>query len=59
MIDILASTLLTCSEAAYIIRGIESVDISDKLKTELSIEVYRGTDPHCDLPEALAEAKPR
>ena len=56
----LLSMLLSCSDSAWIIQGIrQSEFISSTQKFELMIEVYRGTDPQCDMEQALSEAEPR
>ena len=58
MITILLSTLLSCSDAAWIIQGIEQADITQAEKSELILTVMDGTDRNCDLTAAL-EAEPR
>ena len=56
----LLSMLLSCSDAAWIIQGIRQSELMDRgMKSELILEVYRGTDPQCDMEQALSEAKPR
>jgi hypothetical protein len=58
MITILLSALLSCSDAAWIIQGIEQADITQAEKSELILTVMDGTDRNCDLTAAL-EAEPR
>ena len=56
----LLSMLLSCSDAAWIIQGIRSSELMNQAtKSELILEIYRGTDPQCDMEQALSEADPR
>ena len=58
MITILASALLTCPDAAWIIQGIRESDLTPAIRADLVLSVMEGTDPSCDLGAAL-EAEPR
>ena len=58
MITLLASAILSCSEAAWIIQGIRSTDISSAARSDMVLSVMESTDRECDLASAL-EAEPR
>ena len=58
MITILASTLLSCTDAAWVIQGIRQSDLSPAMQAEMVITVIEGTDTKCDLTESL-EAQSR
>ena len=58
MITLLASMFITCSDAAWIIQGVERSDLSEAIKADLVLEIIEQTDPECDLTAAL-EAETR
>ena len=58
MITLLASALLTCSDAAWLIQGINKADLPVATRADLVLSIMEGTDPNCELTAAL-EAEPR
>ena len=56
----LLSMLLSCADAAWIIQGIQQSEImTSKMRSELILEVKRGTEPTCDIERELSEGEPR
>jgi hypothetical protein len=58
MITLLASAILSCSEAAWIIQGIRAADLSSATRADMVLSVLESTDSGCDLDSAL-EAESR
>ena len=58
MITLLASAILSCSEAAWIIQGIRAADLSPAIRADMVLSVIESTDSECDLDSAL-EAESR
>ena len=58
MITLLASALLSCSDAAWLIQGIRGSDMSPAVQADLVLSIMEGTERDCDLQAAL-EAEPR
>ena len=58
MITLLASALLSCSDAAWLIQGINKAELPAATRADLVLSIMEGTERDCDLQAAL-EAEPR
>ncbi len=47
MVEILLSAILTCSDGKWILDGIASSDISDRVRSELIVEVLEVMPDDC------------
>ena len=50
MMEILLSSVISCSDAKEIAKNISSTDLSSKLKSELILEIKGATSRNCKLP---------
>ena len=48
MIELLLAAQLTCSDAYWLLDGIEKSDISQTIKSDLKIEIIKAMPDNCD-----------